>query len=310
MMGKYTGEATMDEPALRDVDRWKEKIEVRLDNRQVFFLFFGSAMVACLLFVLGVIVGKRLESRGRAEAAPGVEDPLAALDRLSAPGVGIGTRAPGAAVAGTASDAALTFPRALAAPSTVGKLASLPRPLAAPARAASAPAAAGRPPAAAVRPAPAPAPAPAPVPVPVPVPVPAPTPAAVTVTVAVAPPSKPVAAAPPKPVLTPPKPATPAPVKAAAVKPAIAPAPAPAAARGKYLLHLSTFASRQDAEAFARRFENAYVMASDAPGKGTVYRVRVGNYGTIQEAAAAKSAFEQRHSVIAYVAGGGPPAKP
>ncbi|MEO7669704.1 MAG: hypothetical protein ABIW57_10225, partial [Polyangia bacterium] len=65
---RYTGEATMDEPALRDVDRWKDKIEVRLDNRQVFFLFFGSAMVACMLFVLGVIVGKRLESRGRAEA--------------------------------------------------------------------------------------------------------------------------------------------------------------------------------------------------------------------------------------------------
>ena len=39
-------------------------------------------MVACMLFVLGVIVGKRLESRGRA-MAPVVEDPLAALDRFS-----------------------------------------------------------------------------------------------------------------------------------------------------------------------------------------------------------------------------------
>jgi DedD protein len=297
MMGKYTGEATMDEPALRDVDRWKEKIEVRLDNRQVFFLFFGSAMVACLLFVLGVIVGKRLESRGRAEAAPGVEDPLAALDRLSVPGVGVGARAPGAAVAGTASDAALTFPRALAVPSAVGKLASLPRPLPAPApvRAASAPAIAVRPPTAASRPAAASAPAPALVPAPAPAPAPA------AVTVAVAQPIKPIAAAPPKS-------AAPAPVKVAVVKPAVA--PAPAAARGKYLLHISTFASRQDAETFARRFENAYVMASDAPGKGTLYRVRVGNYGTMQEAAAAKTAFEQRHSVIAYVAGGGPPAKP
>src|SRR5204862_6443115 len=42
---RYTGEATMDEPVLREVERWKDKIEVRLDNRQVFFLFFGSAMV-------------------------------------------------------------------------------------------------------------------------------------------------------------------------------------------------------------------------------------------------------------------------
>ena len=72
----------MEQQGLRDVDRWKDKIEVRLDNRQVAFLFFGSALVACLLFVLGVIVGKRLESRGRA-LAPEIEDPLALLDRVA-----------------------------------------------------------------------------------------------------------------------------------------------------------------------------------------------------------------------------------
>src|SRR5229473_3271797 len=79
---RYTADATMDEPALRDVERWKDKIEVRLDNRQVFFLFFGSALVACMLFVLGVIVGKRIESRGRADA-PEIADPLAVLDRVN-----------------------------------------------------------------------------------------------------------------------------------------------------------------------------------------------------------------------------------
>jgi DedD protein len=72
----------MEQQGLRDVDRWKDKIEVRLDNRQVAFLFFGSALVACLLFILGVIVGKRLESRGRA-LAPEIEDPLALLDRVA-----------------------------------------------------------------------------------------------------------------------------------------------------------------------------------------------------------------------------------
>jgi DedD protein len=76
-------QATMDQQGLRDVDRWKDKIEVRLDNRQVAFLFFGSALVACMLFILGVIVGKRLESRGRA-MAPEIEDPLALLDRVAA----------------------------------------------------------------------------------------------------------------------------------------------------------------------------------------------------------------------------------
>ena len=86
MSVSYTGQASMDEPALRDVERWKDKIEVRLDNRQVFFLFFGSALCACMLFVLGVIVGKRLESRGRA-AAPEVQDPLAVLDRINSVGL-------------------------------------------------------------------------------------------------------------------------------------------------------------------------------------------------------------------------------
>jgi DedD protein len=80
---RYTSESTMDDRALRDVERWKDKIEVRLDNRQVFFLFFGTALVVCLVFILGVIVGKRLESRGTA-VAPEIEDPLALLDKVVA----------------------------------------------------------------------------------------------------------------------------------------------------------------------------------------------------------------------------------
>src|SRR3954468_4164760 len=79
---RYTSESTMDDSALRHVERWKDKIEIRLDNRQAAFLFFGSALIACLLFILGVIVGKRLESRGHA-LAPEIEDPLALLDRVA-----------------------------------------------------------------------------------------------------------------------------------------------------------------------------------------------------------------------------------
>jgi hypothetical protein len=75
-------------PSHIDVGRWREKVELRLDNRQVFFLFFGSAVVACMLFVLGVMVGKRIESRGQAEAPP-MQDPLAALDRAHQPPVGV-----------------------------------------------------------------------------------------------------------------------------------------------------------------------------------------------------------------------------
>jgi cell division septation protein DedD len=68
------------ERMLRDMERWRDRVEVSLDNRQVFFLFFGGAVVACLIFVLGVMVGKRLEARARDQVAPTRSDPLAALD--------------------------------------------------------------------------------------------------------------------------------------------------------------------------------------------------------------------------------------
>ncbi len=124
MSVRYTAMESMDAAAISDVDRhddrnverWREKIEVRLDNRQVFFLFFGSAVVACMLFVLGVMVGKRIESRGQAEAAP-LADPLAALDRVHQPPPGV-----------AAPEPALTFPRTLA-----GSQAAAPPPRAKPA---------------------------------------------------------------------------------------------------------------------------------------------------------------------------------
>ena len=73
------------------------------------------------------------------------------------------------------------------------------------------------------------------------------------------------------------------------------------------MLQLSSFEDKGDADTFARRFasQNAYVVATEIPGKGTWYRVRVGNYGNLQEATTAKATFEREHNVIAYVAGGG-----
>lgn len=313
---RYTGEATMDdEPALRDVDRWKDKIEVRLDNRQVFFLFFGSAMVACMLFVLGVIVGKRLESRGRAEA-PVVDDPLAVLDRFGA----VASPAP--------APAALTFPRALIgggptknrpAPERLERTDKVERLEKAPAERL----AVAKPTLTATAPVPlASAAAPvAPVAV-APVAAALPRPLAqnkVAVTTKTAPPS----ATPPAPLAKKlaisPRP-VPAPIKAAAKDPtqpakgavsaptASKSTPVPSTGKGRFLLQLSSFPDRGEADAFARRFagQNAYVVATEIPGKGTWYRVRVGSYGTMQEAAAAKTNFERDHNVIAYVAGTGP----
>ena len=65
---------------------YKDKIEVSLDGRQIFYLFFGGAVVACMVFVLGVMVGRRLEARAhvdRAAATSATRDPLAALDQLA-----------------------------------------------------------------------------------------------------------------------------------------------------------------------------------------------------------------------------------
>jgi hypothetical protein len=261
----------MEQTALRsgevEVDRWRDKIELRLDNRQVFFLFFGSAVVACMLFVLGVMVGKRIESRGAA-AAPDVQDPLAVLDRARQP-------APSAAVA----DEELTFPSTLIAGSQKARPAAVKVAAVAAVKAA------------AVAPPPKP---------------PVPRPAPQVVAASPKPPLPVMAAAPRPPVPLMPtakpagSPAAPKPIGAVTI-----PAPAavdPAKVRGKFTLQLSTFATQEDAETFARKYPGAFVIASDVPGRGMAYRVRLGNYGSFKDAAAAKDSFEREHKSIALVA--------
>jgi outer membrane biosynthesis protein TonB len=68
----------------REHELYKDKIEVSLDGRQIFYLFFGGAVIVGLVFVLGVMVGRRVEARGHIERAhvEAAVDPLAALDRL------------------------------------------------------------------------------------------------------------------------------------------------------------------------------------------------------------------------------------
>ena len=317
----YTSGAAMDQRGLRDVERWRDKIEVRLDNRQVFFLFFGSALVACLLFVLGVIVGKRLESRGRA-IAPEVEDPLALLDKV-------------ASTPRTTQPPAVTFPQALfggknaqnAAKKTDLKLvASEPikvEPKAGEAKPAEiAKVSAAGQPAAADKTVSKPA-------------------NGKLVAKLEAEPAKPASAS--KPAETKPasasKPAETKPAPAAgklAAAPTVAPAPAPKAgpaapaskiaateaattkgpvpvigaaatdsAKGKqrFTLQLSSFQDRGEAEAFAGKLgaEKTFITASEIPGKGTWYRVRVGDFSSAKDAIAGKLAFEKKHGVIAYV---------
>jgi DedD protein len=71
----------------REPELYKDKIEVSLDGRQIFYLFFGGAVIVGMVFVLGVIIGRRVEARGHLERAQTqtANDPLAALDRLEHP---------------------------------------------------------------------------------------------------------------------------------------------------------------------------------------------------------------------------------
>ena len=284
----YTSGTAMEDRGLRDIERWRDKIEVRLDNRQVFFLFFGSALVACMLFVLGVIVGKRLESRGRA-VSPEIEDPLALLDKV--------------ATSPRPVQSGVTFPQALFG--AVGKASgekhakknSLPAANSAEDEPASNKTLALAKPGEGTTPALIP---------PVAEGKPAlPKPKA-------KPEIKPVAAAPEDKATTPPaSKAKPAEVKdsppAKDSKPAVIPTVAAAGdskSKGRYTLQLSSFQDKSEAEAFAHKFEGErpYMVVSEIPGKGTWYRVRVGDYASAKDALAAKQSFEKKHSAIAYVA--------
>lgn len=301
MSVRYTGEAlamspVIDDVALRDVEPWKDRLEVRLDNRQVFFLFFGSAMVACLLFVLGVIVGKKLETRGRAEA-PAIEDPLAILDRL-------GSQGP------MPVEQAVTFPKALTTPPAVPRThvaALAPTPVREVAREV---------PRAEPRPESAPPAVPHAKPsLPTATAAPAPRVGIAKIPPA-APPAPKVAAAPAPTATAAPSARAPAPVAAPSRLPSAAPVTPPASAasagKGRFTLQLSAFQDRSEAEAMVRKLGagHASVVATEIPGKGTWYRVRAGSFTTFQEASSAKAAFERDHNIIAYVASSAPPVKP
>ncbi len=240
---------------ISDSDLYKDKIEVSLDGRQIFYLFFGGAVVACLVFVLGVMVGRRLEARGHVDKVAGTSaarDPLAALDKLA--------DGPGA----------MTFPSALAG--SGGPVAAVDREIAAMAarRDAKREVAAAKP-----------------------------------VEPVVAKPVEPVAAKPDPVVGKPIEPAAakPAPKPVADAKPADTPDDKPGG-KAKFTLQLSAFQDRAEADAFLGTVKGvgypAYVNVAEVDGK-MFYRVRLGSYGSYDDAVAAKADFETKVPKIAYV---------
>jgi len=64
---------------MKESRQWKDGVELFLDNRQIFLLFFASAVVLSLVFALGVVVGKR---SGDLPPTQPATDPLALLDQM------------------------------------------------------------------------------------------------------------------------------------------------------------------------------------------------------------------------------------
>jgi DedD protein len=271
---------------MRDAHRMKEKYDLSLDSRQVVSLLVGGIVVLGAVFVLGVLVGKKLAGNQRTERTP---DLLAALDTKFE------------ALERARAAPALTFQEELtrAAPPTTAK--APPAAKTPPARAQVDEASVTKPPP--KQPAPA-ASEPA-----------GSKPAARQPVVAVvdpgaiarAPPSSEPSAEskspPPSPKLTPtvPTSATQGAAKSSVPKPPQATAP-----NGTWTLQLGASPNREDAERQASRMREKgyapYITAAEVPGKGTWYRVRMGSFPSKDAATRYLQDFKRETQAEAFVA--------
>jgi len=258
---------------MKEMHKWKDKVELSLDNRQIFFLFFGASVVGCFVFGLGMMVGRRVDLDLEGQGVSEPRDSLALLEAEH-----------------QASDPPLSFKEGLRTPATIG----LPQTRSEEAATAPEVARVEAPQAAAPEPAK------------------VAEPELALPEVVEAPPEprrqRPVAAVNAAP---PPKPA--APRAAAAPRPTVALAAAqaprdeasnPAAAGRKFTLQMKAFSQQDEADAFAAslraRGHGARVESHEVKGR-LWYRVRVGEFETWAEGLSAKEAFEQREKIIAYV---------
>ena len=278
---------------MRDAHRMKEKFDLSLDNRQIVSLLIAGIVVMGAVFVLGVVVGKKLADNKQTAAA---QDLLSALD------------AKAEALDKVQQEPALTFPDELTR------------------RSPSEPALPAQAPKAAVKPAPEKATAEkapsekAPEKV-----------AEASAPMEDSKPeAEPKAEAPEKVAAA--KPAEPAaraeaprgkveeaPVTARTASPdgglksAIARAqqqqaprrPAEATPGGAFTLQLSAYQARAEADRFAARLRDRgyapYIVAAQVPGKGTWHRVRMGSFATKEAAARYLADFKRETQLPAFV---------
>ncbi|GMU05313.1 SPOR domain-containing protein [Corallococcus caeni] len=305
---------------MRDAHRMKEKFDVSLDNRQIVSLLIAGIVVMGAVFVLGVVVGKKLSGDAQTAAAP---DLLSALD------------ANAQVLNDARQEPPLTFPDELTRKTASESLPPLPKVAAKP----EAPKAAAAKPEVKPEPKPAEAPkvaakpaAPAPTPDPDTGELPAMDAAEEDAIANGKPLAKPEAKPEPKPAEAPkvaavkPEPVkgkveeTPVATRTAArdggMKEAIAraqalpaepPRPSEAVKGGAFTLQLSAFQSRQDADRFAARLRDKgyapYILSAEVPGKGTWYRVRMGSFASKEAAGRYLTDFKRETQLDAYVAG-------
>lgn len=263
----------------------KDKVDFSLDNRQVFFLFFGLSVVGCFVFALGVMVGRR---------GPGEDGPAVAKAQVLA-------EEPAALVA----DASYSFKDGLQHPATEGvpetrdpAIAPRDEDLVRAEREAALGKLPGKKsgkkpiPAAGKEPAMASAP---------------------KIMPPLAGAGEPAAAPQPAPLADLPAPPLAAIVEKAPAKESVAAAvkgpdaePAVAAAKGKkgYTLQMKAFARQEEADKLAdklrRNGHEVRVESGEANGR-IWHRVRLGEYSTWDAAVSAKQNFEKQEQVIAYV---------
>jgi cell division protein FtsN len=298
---------------MRDAHRMKEKLDVSLDNRQIVSLLIAGIIVMGAVFVLGVVVGKKLAGNAQTASAP---DLLSALDANAQ-----------ALQQARETESPLTFQdeltkKTVAEPSKPGTVtvaipppAPKPKPVEPPKPAEAAPAEAS-----------------AQADATEPEPTSAPTDEDYAPTTTAQKPAEPKVAEPkpaapkaePKPVETKVAESKPAPTpgkvepaptptrttpQGAGLKDAIARAtqrPTEAVPGGAFTLQLSAFQNRPEADRFAAKLRDRgyapFIVSAEVPGKGTWYRVRMGSFASKEAASRYLTDFKRETQLQAFVA--------
>jgi DedD protein len=283
---------------MRDAHRMKEKFDVSFDNRQIVSLLIAGIIVMGAVFVLGVVVGKKLAGNAHTADAP---DLLSALDanaqalqqaREDSPPLTFQdelTRKSGSEVAPSKP---VTVTVAIPPPTPKPKppeVAEAPASAEAPGEATVSPTDDDYAPTATAKPTEPTRPEPKPTETKVAESKPAPAPGKVE----------------PAPVPT----RTTLPVEGSGLKEAIARAtqrPTEAVPGGAFTLQISAFQNRPEAERFAAKLRDRgyapYIVTAEVPNKGTWYRVRMGSFPSKDAASRYLTDFKRETQLQAFVA--------